>query len=641
MKRLLLAAAATLATIDLAAAQTLSAPQPIEAAAPLPALQDIPYPGTLRLAVDATDLDRRIFRIKETIPAKPGPLTLLYPRWIPGAHGPVGPIHNYAGLKITANGQPVRWVRDPSDVYAFQVVVPDGASALEIEAQFLTPTESSQGGAQITKEMMRLNWYVATLYPAGYFARQIQIEATVRLPRDWQFGTALEPSDVSISAPVYSFKPVSLETLLDSPLFAGKHFKKIDLDPKGRSRVTLNVMADEPEFLEVKPPILAAHRKLIDQADKLYGARHFDHYDFLLSLSDRLAGSGIEHHRSSDNGTDPKYFTTWDTAFISRDLLPHEYNHSWNGKFRRPADLWTPNFNTPMRDSLLWVYEGQTQYYGTVLAARAGFVTKQQALDSLAATAATYDTRIGRTWRNLQDTTNDPIIAARRALPWSSYQRSEDYYSEGLLVWLEVDTLIRERSGGRRSLDTFARNFFGMRDGDWGVLTYDFDDVVAALNKVEPYDWATFLRQRLEDTNPRAPLDGLKRGGYRLVYKEEPTATAKSNETRLKSIGLSYSLGASFDSSGKITNVMWDGPVYRAGLISGMQVVAVNDIAFDGDKLRAAVKATKTGGPIEFLIKENDRYRRVKIEYNGGLRYPHLERIKNEPARLDQILAPR
>jgi len=607
-------------------------PPPIEA--PL----DIPYPGMMHLEVDATDLDHRIYHIRQTIPvAKSGPMVLLYARWIPGTHSPDGPLHNFAGIKITVAGKSVKWTRDPADVYAFHVDVPSGAKALDIEAQYLTPVESSQGGAAMTREMLRLNWYATAVYPAGYFARQIQVEASLKLPEGWQFATALETA--STVRPVTVFKAVSFETLVDSPVIAGKYFQKIDLDPGGRSRVTLNVMADEPEFLEVSPKVLAIHRELVRQADKLYGARHFDHYDFLLSLSDRLGGAGIEHQRSSDNGADPKYFTTWDTAFLSRDLLSHEYNHSWNGKYRRPADLWTPNFNVPMRDSLLWVYEGQTQYYGWVLQTRAGFLTKQQSLDGLAGTAAAYDVRAGRTWRNLQDTTNDPIIASRRNIPWTSWQRSEDYYQEGLLLWLDVDTLIRQRSGGRRSLDTVARAFFGINDGDWGQVTYTFEDIVRALNAVEPHDWATFLRTRLDETTPRAPLDGLERGGYRLVYGETPTDLAKANETRRKVTDLTYSLGAVVDSTGKFTSVMWDSPIFKAGVTTAVQIVAVNSIAYDGEKLKAAVKATKENGPpIELLIKQGDLYRSIKVDYHGGLRYPRLERINGTPALLDDIL---
>jgi predicted metalloprotease with PDZ domain len=607
---------------------------------PIAAPRDIPYPGVTQLEVDATDLEHRIYHIRQTIPvARPGPMVLLYPRWIPGTHSPDGPLYNYSGLQITAGGNTLKWTRDTADVYAFHINVPEGAAAIEIRAQYLTPVESSQGGAAITREMLRLNWYATALYPAGYFARQIQVDAHLKLPAGWMYGTALDTA--SATDGLITFKRVSFETLADSPVIAGRHFRKIDLDPEGRSRVTLNVMADAPEFLEVSEKVLGIHRELIRQADKLYAARHFDHYDFLLSLSDRLSTAGIEHQRSSDNGVDPKYFTTWETAFLSRDLLAHEYNHSWNGKYRRPADLWVPNFNEPMRDSLLWVYEGQTQYYGQVLQARSGFLSKQQTLDSLAMTAATYDMRAGRTWRNLQDTTNDPIIARRRAIPWTSWQRSEDYYSEGQLLWLDVDTLIRQKSAGRRSLDTFARTFFGINDGDWGQVTYTFDDIVRGLNAVEPYDWATFLRARLDETSTRAPLDGLERGGYRLIYTDTPTDYAKANETRRKVTDLTFSIGAVIDSSGKLTSVMWDGPVFRAGLSTEAQIIAVNNIAFDGEKLKAAIKAAKENGPaVELLVKQGDLYRTVRLNYRDGLRYPRLERIDGTPALLDVILEP-
>jgi predicted metalloprotease with PDZ domain len=618
-----------------------SAPQPAPMPPAIEAPRDIPYPGVMRLEVDATDLDHRIYRIRQTIPvARPGPMVLLYARWIPGTHSPEGPLHNFAGLKISAGGKSVKWERDTADVFAFHLDVPSGASSLDIEAQFLTPVDSEQGGAAITKEMLRLNWYATALYPAGYFTRQIQVEARLKLPDGWQFGTALDVASTNGSST--TFKPVSFETLVDSPVFAGKHFKKVDLDPGGRSRVTLNIMADEPEYLEISPQVLEIHRELVRQADKLYGARHFDHYDFLLSLSDRLATSGIEHQRSSDNGAVPKYFTTWDTAFIRRNLLAHEYNHSWNGKYRRPADLWIPNFNVPMRDSLLWVYEGQTQYYGEVLTARAGLLTKEEALDSLANTAAAYDIRAGRTWRNLQDTTNDPIIARRRPIPWTTWQRSEDYYSEGQLLWLDVDTLLRQRSDGKRSLDDFARAFFGVNDGDWGQLTYTFNDIVKTLNDVEAYDWTSFLRARLDETSQHAPLDGIHRGGYRLIYTETQSDYAKANEVLRKVADLTFSLGAVVDTTGKITSVLWDGPVFRAGLTSGIQIVAVNSITFDADRLKAAIKATKDNGPaVELLIKQGDVYRTVRIDYHGGLRYPHLERVPGAPALLDEILSRR
>ena len=493
----------------------------------------------------------------------------------------------------------------------------------------------------MTPDMLSLQWTALALYPAGYFARDITVEASVRLPDGWQLATALVTS--SSNGGITAFKPVSIDTLIDSPILAGRYFKRFDLDPSGATPVHLDIVADRPELLEVKPEQIEAHRALVQQAYKLYGSHHYDHYDFLLSVSDHLGGIGLEHHQSSEDGTVPTYFTEWDKNADSRDLLPHEYTHSWNGKFRRPADLWTPNFNVPMRDSLLWVYEGQTQYWGYVLAARSGLLTKQQALDAIAATAATYDHRVGREWRALEDTTNDPIAASRRPLPWRSWERSEDYYSEGQLVWLDADTLIRERSGGKRSLDDFARAFFGVDNGSYVPVTYTFDDVVKALNGVEPYDWAKFLHDRLEGHGPGAPLDGVTRGGYKLVYADTPTDYFKGSEARRKVTDLTYSLGFVVASDGRLTDVLWEGPGYKGGLTVGSQIIAVDGTTFDADRLKDAIKsaAKNAGDAIEILVKDGDRYRTVRMDYHDGLRYPRFERDANMPARLDQILAPR
>lgn len=638
---LALAAAAVLLVTPVFAQQAVrSSPQPIAPAAAIPAARDVPYPGVVRLEVDATDLDRRIFWIKQSIPvAKAGPMTLVYSEWIMGNHAPRGPIYNYSGLKMTANGKPLAWTRDMSDVYAFRVDVPAGAKSIEVEAQFLSAIEAAQGPIMMTPEMLRLNWYIAALYPAGHYARQINFDVTVKLPQGWDYATALETG--SRTGNSVKFKTASWETVIDSPLFAGKYMRKFDLDPGGRSRVTLNTMGDDASHVDPSSDVIQTMRNLIEQADKLYGARHYDHYDFLLSVSDKLATAGTEHQRSSDNGVSSGYFRNWDAGFISKDLLAHEYNHSWNGKYRRPADLWTPAFNMPMRNSLLWVYEGQTQYYGNVLAARAGFVTKQEALDLMANNAAIYDTRAGRNWRPLVDTTMDPIIAARRSLPWQNWQRSEDYYSEGQLIWTDVDTLIRERSGNKRSLDDFAKAFFGVNDGDWGQLTYTRKDLVATLNKIEPYDWEAFFKKRVDDVAVKAPLDGLERGGYRLVYRETPNGVWRDGEIRSRGANLLYSLGLSVDQTGKITLVQWDGPAFKAGLNTSLTITGVNGQAFSADRLRAATNATKGGTPVDLLIRYGDAFKTVRIDYTGGLRYPYLERIAGKPAYLDDILAPR
>ena len=595
----------------------------------------------IQLAVDATDLDRHIFRVHETVPVQGGqPLTLLFPQWLPGDHKPNGPLPLMAGLIVTADGKRVEWTRDPVNAFAFHLTPPAAAKSVDLDFQFTSPVQENEGRVIMTPEMLTVEWNLVSLYPAGYFARQIPVAARVTLPEGWKFGTALETASQAGAAT--TFKTAPYETLIDSPIVAGRFFKQLDLDPGGVAPVRLDIVADRSELLEVKPEQLQAHRNLISQAYKLYGSHHYDHYDFLVSATDRMGGVGLEHHRSSEDGVEPGYFTEWDKDAPDRDLLPHEYTHSWNGKFRRPFDLWTPEYSTPMRDSLLWVYEGQTQYWGYVLAARSGLLTRDQALEAIALTAATYEAAPGRTWKTLQDTTNDPIAAMRRPLPWWSWARSEDYYDEGQLIWLDADTLIRERSGGRRSLDNFARAFFGIENGSYVPVTYAFEDVVRALNAVEPYDWAGFLRARLDGHGPGAPLDGLARGGYRLVYKDTPTDYHKQLTGLHKGEDFIFSLGFNVGREDTLSSVLWDGPAFKAGLTIGTKLMAVNGIAYDGDRLKEAVTAAKTGGPpIALLVKNGDHYRTVTIDYRGGLRYPHLEKIGTGPASLDAILAPR
>jgi predicted metalloprotease with PDZ domain len=590
-------------------------PQPLPLPPPIPAPRDRPYPGTIHLAVDATDTNHAVFAVHETIPVSvPGPMVLLYPEWIPGHHSPAGPIYELAGLVVHAGGRELPWTRDRVDVYAFHVDVPPGAGTVEADFQWVTPVSTRVGRITMTAEMFDLQWSSAVLYPAGHFSRDITVEASLRAPEGWSIATALERASTSGGA--ITFKPVTLNTLVDSPVYGGRHVKRYDLDPGASVPVGLDVFGDRADQVEASAEALAAHRALVREAYALFGSHHYDHYDFLLSVSDRQGGIGLEHHQSSEDGTGASYFT------------------GWKGAYRRPADLWTPNFDVPMGDSLLWVYEGQTQYWGQVLAARSGLWTRQQALDSLAETAATYATRTGREWRSVEDTTNDPTIAHRRPLSWRSWQRSEDYYSEGQLLWLDADTLIRERSNGKTSLDDFARAFFGVDDGSYLTRTYTFEDVVAALNQVLPYDWAAFLRDRLA-VSPGPPLDGLSRGGYRLVYTETPGSFGRRND-------LTYSIGLTYADGGTVTGVLWDSPAFKAGLTSDARLVGVNGATFSGDALDAAITAAKgTTAPIELTVSSGGRVSTVDVDYHDGLRYPHLERVASTPARLDDILAPR
>ncbi len=621
-----------------AAVGAVPQPMPLPPNPPLPEPRDIPHPGELRVAVDATDLTHGIFTIKETIPVSGAPVMLTYPRWLPGAHNPGGAIDKVAGLIIHAGGKRVEWKRDSADVFAFHVD-PQGARTLEVEFQFLSPVSTREGRVVMTPEMLNAEWISLALYPAGYFTRDIKVKASIRLPEGWKYATALETE--SEAGGTVQFRTTTFNTFADSPLIAGRYYKRYDLDPGGPAPVHLDVIGDSPEDVEATPAEIDVHKKLVQQAYRNFGSHHYDHYDFLLSLSDKMGGNGLEHHQSSEDGTIPGYFREWDKGSAGRDLLSHEYTHSWDGKFRRGADLWTPTFNVPMRDSLLWVYEGQTQYWGYVLAARSGLMSKADTLDAIALTAAAYDHRVGRAWKPLIDTTNDPIVSQRRPLSWLSWQRSEDYYSEGQLIWLDADTLIRERSGGKHSLSDFARLFFGVDDGSFITHTYTFEDVVRALTAVEPYDWTTFLRTRLEGHGPGAPLDGLKRGGYRLVYTDQQSAFAKAAGARRGGADFMYSLGFSVGKDGQLGDVQWEGPAFRAGLTADTQLIAVNGLNYDADLLRQAVIAARgTREPIELLVKINNHFRTVKIDWHEGLKYPHLEKIGTGEGSLDAILAP-
>jgi predicted metalloprotease with PDZ domain len=618
-------------------------PQAYPPAVAVASPKDRPYPGQLQILVDATDTERGIVHVHEHLTG--AATTLLYPKWLPGHHDPSGTVDRLAGIKITADGRPVAWTRDSADVFTFHVRAAPPPKSLDIDFDYLSPTSGRIGGKEISRDVMMIEWDELVLYPAGYFARQIPVDASLILPDHWQFATALETATTAGTRT--TFKRLDLETFVDSPVYAGRYSARLDLDPGSSEPVHLNLFADRPELLAVTPERLAAHRALVQQAYKLFGSHHYAHYDFLYSLSDEIHDNGLEHLQSSEDGSDPTAFTEWDKNAADRDLLAHEFTHSWNGKFRRPADLWTPNYNVPMRDSLLWVYEGQTEYWGDVLAARSALRTRQQALDALALTAAYYEYQPGRQWRSLEDTTNDPIINPRRpAQPWRNWQRFEDYYDEGALIWLDADTLIRERSGGKRSLDDFALKFFGINNGSRVSVTYTFEDVVKALEAVQPYDWAAFLHERLDSVDKPVPLDGLHRGGYKLIYTDQPTDYQKDADAAGNRVDLLFSLGVVIDDKdkkGTILQVLWNGPAFNAKLTEGALILAVNGYSYSPDLLQDAIRAAHAGNssPIELIVKSGDLYRVARIDYHDGLRYPRLERDGSSPALLDEILSAR
>ena len=625
-----------------APSDTATVPQDQSRSDNVPPPQNIPYPGTMKVSVDATDIDHRIFSVHEIIPVKPGPMYLLYPQWIPGDHEPSGPIDKVAGLMIRANGQTLAWKRDEYNVYAFHVDVPAGVSSIDVDFKLLTAQNRSEGPIRMTPEMLDLAWSKVTMYPAGYYARQIMTEPSVTLPAGWKFGSALEVQ--SQQADTTTFKPIAYVDLVDSPVIAGKYFERLDLDPGSKlPPMYMDIIADTPKDLVVPPDALKALRNIPVQYQRLYGAFHFNHYDFLFWLSDKMSGKGLEHHRSSEDGTGADFFTHWNLD-TPHDLLTHELNHSWDGKYRRPADLWTPNFNVPMGDSLLWVYEGQTQFWGNVMAVRTGLENMKTGLAKLAYVAATYDmNRPGLlSWRTIEDTTNDPVIAQRAPLAYRNYQGSEDYYSAGQLIWLAVDAKLRALSHDKRSLDDFARAFFGIDPGAWNINTYTFQDVVDGLNKIEPYDWSTFLRTRLD--GHQKVTDGIAAEGWKLVYTDKQSDVIKAlmAEYHMTGVDLTYSVGFSTSGEGHLRDVRWNGPAFKAGLSPGMTIVAVNGKEFNAANMEQAVTDAKNStAPITLLVKNFDEFKTLQIDYHGGLKYPHLVRVDGTPDYLSQLYAPK
>ena len=621
---------------------------------PIVAPVDKPYVGPVQLSVDLTNVTDRVAHVRERIPVESGAkeLVLLYPQWIPGNHSPTGPISRLAGIVTTVDGQRVQWVRDRVNVYAFHVPLATGAKSVDLDFDYLSPNKRAEGRIEFSDSIVDLAWNEVLMYPAGHFSRDIPFDVTLKLPDGWKYATALETAGEE--GTTLKFKQTPLNTLVDSPLYAGLHFKRIDLSPAPRDIVHLDVFADEDKYLDITPDELQKHKQLAIEADKLYQSHHYNHYDFLFLLSDKVGGIGLEHHQSSEDGSRAKYFTDWNAGVLGRDLLAHEYTHSWNGKFRRPADLWTPNFNVPMRDDLLWVYEGMTQYWGTVLTARAGLRTPEETRAVLARIAANFEISPGRDWRPLIDTTNQPTVSQRRPVTWVSYQLPENYYTEGELIWLDADTKIRELTNGQKSLDDFASSFLGVYNGSFVTYPYTFEDLASAMNKVAPYDWATFFRQRVYDLHPAVPEDGFTRGGYKLVYTDNVQSWMTRAEAGYGIADFSTSLGftvtvprrgeegaAPSGPRGGLGNVWWGSPAFKAGVTPDMQIISVNGKAFDADVLRDAIlEAEKSKQPIQLQFRRGDDFVNVPLAYYDGLRIPSLQRVDGTPDRLDEILAP-
>src|SRR4051812_27723423 len=598
---------------------------------------------SLRLEVDGTDAARNFFHAKGTMPVAPGVLTLAYPEWIPGNHRPSGPVMNMTGLRIEGGGKNIRWQRDLKNMYEIHVQVPAGVNEITASFDEITNTGVAGGsGPSASENVLDVNWNQVVLYPANASSDDVQVKASIHLPEGWKFGTALTPSGQNDS--IVEFEPVSLTTLVDSPLIAGSHYKQIELTNAGESpRHVIDLVGESEAAINMSASDITAYKKLVAETGALFGARHYRHYDLLLTLSDEVGGRGLEHHESSDNAPGEKGLTDPSTHLLNAGLMPHEFTHSWNGKYRRPTGLATRNYQEPMTGDLLWVYEGLTDYLGNVLTARTGLWTPKQYQESLAETAAALDHRAGRSWRSLEDTAVSVQMLRLAPGGWQNWRRGLDYYPEGELIWLEVDTRIRQLTNNQKSLDDFCRAFHGGQSGPPTVVPYNFNDIVTALNAVAPYDWASLLNERVNAVQPRAPLGGIEQGGWRLVYNDTPNEMAKALEGVAKMANFTYSLGFYVSAeSGALGDVIVGSPAFKAGLGPGMKLIAVNGRKYSGSRLNAALGASRgTSQPIDLLVENAHKFKTYTIGYHDGPRHPHLVRVADKPDLLDDVIKPR
>lgn len=600
-----------------------------------------PAPGPVALTVSLPDPGQKILYVHEVMPVAPGPLTLYYPKWIPGDHSPDGPIEQVMGLEFSANGKRLAWQRDELDRFTFHVTVPEGVHQLDIDFEF--PSHD-----RVTNNLIDLTWDHVALYRAGYPTKDQMFQPSLVIPADWHYGSALQTG--KRDGKRVDFKPVPFNTLVDSPVIAGQYFREIDLTPKGSSvHRYLDMVGDSAAAITITDQQSEGFHHLIEQAQALFHSHHYDSYHLLLTLSDYTAKGGLEHHQSSDDKArggskmfaDPAHF------MLDGSLLPHEYTHSWNGKFMRPKGLWRPDFEQPEKPKLLWVYEGLTVYLGDTLTARSGLWSPETWRDALAYRAAVMAHRAGREWRPLIDTTIAVDYGAPEA--WANWRRQNDFYREGELLWLAVDMKIRSLSHDQRSIDDFARSFFGVDNGSYVTHTYDFDDVVAALNKIQPYDWATFLHTWVNGTGDQVPLlSGIEASGWKLVYTDEPSAY----ESALENVGMGeleghginamFSVGMFLSTDGRVEDVLWQGPSFKAGLAPGMKLVSIGGHAWSAQVLHDAIAAAqKSRQPLQIQARNDGAVKTYTVHYDGGFKYPHLVREQGKPDYLKQLLAPK
>ena len=598
-----------------------------------------PPPGPITISVDATDAPRRVLHAKLQFPVQPGPLTLYYPKWMPADHSPDGPIWNLAGLHFSAAGKEIPWQQDDVDMYAFNIDVPKGANSIDASLDFLLspPGPTIDFSASGAARLFILMWNQVALYPKGWPAAELTYNPSLTLPNGWKFNTALPVASQSGNS--VTFSPVAFDLLIDSPVQAGEFTRVYPLNPAIKPSHELDVLSDDAWALDVPPALLENYSRLVAEADALYRSHHYRDYHFLLTLSDNTMGLGQEHHESSDDRIRQHTLLDPNARLLEAGLFPHEFTHSWNGQFRRPEGLATPDFQQPMKGELLWVYEGLTEFLGELLTARSGLVTPAQAREHLAETAAMLDHRAGRRWRSLQNTANAAQILYFSVPEWSSYRRSVDFYPEAVLIWLDVDATIRKLTNGSRSMDDFCHAFYAPPDGEPVIKTYTFDDVVATLNGIAPYNWRSFLRERLDSTGPHAPLGGITGGGWQLVYNDEPNEFIAAADAVSGSADFTSSIGLHVKGDGTVVDALPGMPAFEAGISPYLKIIAVNGREFSVDELKRAVHdSISNSAPIKLSALNANTLETHEIQYHDGNRYPHLERVEGTPDYLDEAL---
>jgi predicted metalloprotease with PDZ domain len=598
-----------------------------------------PASAPIRLSVDATQAPQKILHAHMTIPVQAGALTLLYPEWIPGEHMPDGPIINVAGMKFTAGNQIIPWRRDLVEMFSIHLDVPAGVTSLDADLDFLlsAPAGGFSAGASATASLDVLSWNQVLLYPQGSPAKDIPFVASLKLPAGWKFGTALPVTKQD--GDTIEFAQVSLNTLVDSPVIAGKYFRAIQLTPGQNPPHEIDIAADSAAALAMTPDTELHLHNLITEAGALFGSRHYRDYHFLLTLSDDVAHFGLEHHESSDDRTSERSLIDDSQRMEFAGLLPHEYVHSWNGKYRRPEGLATPDYQTPMKDDLLWVYEGLTEYLGEVLTARSGLLTEEQWREAFAYLVATYTHRPGREWRPLQDTADAAPFLYNSTSDWANWRRGTDFYEEGELLWLDVDTTIRSLTKDKKSMNDFCKVFHGGNSGQPELKPYNFDEVVETLNGVAPNDWAAFLRARLNGLSTKTPLEALEGSGWKLVYNEQPNEALANEEALARRADFTFTVGMTVSDDGTVVDVTHSGTAYDAGLAPGMKIVAVNGEQYSPEKLREVISNAKTVlNPIQFIVANGAQFKTMSMEYHDGLKFPHIERDGARPDYLSEIL---